>query len=398
MPSQSSRRPREITVAAVVAFAGSGLFILVDLLLARFAGVMLYTFTKNYPGVSLDSKDPDFLQFENFFIVGIACFLVLGVIGIITGRGMLRLRSWARQSAILWSIGSSLLCLAALAYSGSKSGLHLSASGILLLMLFLFPVNAWWLMLFFRADIKSLFTPARTLTRSSQLPLWLQENFISKIIIVIAAALILILGARWWMRRNSPMREIERSRDAMVAVKSWHFHTVRYIPGQPVETVDMDFVCPSYQRSTNSWEDASGKAHTRDSIRYFTSYYNYVGGHWITAQQSSGELPDILECNVGPLNANENSLNFTSVIADGTAKRGELKDVNGDSCREYDVTFPTPHDPAERQFQFTVCINEQDHLPRESRHSMPGAAHEGVSTFGKWNAMPEPELPAEIAK
>jgi hypothetical protein len=41
-----------------------------------------------------------------------------------------------------------------------------------------------------------------------------------------------------------------------------------------------------------------------------------------------------------------------------------------------------------------MCINEQDHLPRETRRTVPGSEQEGVSTFTQWNAMTEPQLPA----
>jgi hypothetical protein len=391
-------RPREITAAAVVAFVGSGLFILAGLILAASVAIMLHSISQKYPGVSFRNAGPDFREVMRIIGYGIAIPVVLGVIGIITGRGLLRLKPWARKSAIAWSIGSSLLCLAALAHPQFKSGVRLNPAGILALMLFLFPINAWWLMLFFRPATKSIFTLPGTAPRIVERPEWLRENFMAKSIIVVAVLLLFAVGAGLMLRRNSPMREIERSRDALAAVKSWHFHSVRYFPPQPAETVDTDTICPSFQRSTNSWEDANGQPQSRDSIRYFTNVYNYVGGHWVIAPQSRGTLPDIPECTYGPMNMNENSLNYSGVIEDGTVRRGELKDVNGESCREYYISVPTPHDPAEKEYQFTVCINEQDHLPRETRHTAPGSSHEGVSTFGQWNAMSEPQLPPEISK
>jgi len=70
-------------------------------------------------------------------------------------------------------------------------------------------------------------------------------------------------------------------------------------------------------------------------------------------------------------------LPLDSFIEDGSVKRGVLRQVNGDSCRDYQVSAPTPHDPAERKFEFTICINELDHLPRETRRTAPFALHEG---------------------
>jgi hypothetical protein len=397
-------RPREITAAAVVALIGSGLFVLAGLLLAAAIGVMLLGISQKYPGISLPSNDPDFRQVEEIIGAGIVIPLLLGVIGIFTGRGLLRMRPWARKITIAWSMGSSLLCLVALAYPGSPSGVHFSASAILALMLVLFPVNAWWLLLFFRPDAKALFAAPGIAPRIVQRPAWLKEQFMPKLVIVVAVILLIAVGAGWILRRNSPMREIERSRDAVAAIKSWHFHTVRYIPGLPPETIDMDILCPSFQHRTASYVDEKGATQVREGIYYFGSHYGLVGDRWLaptkTAAQASGSDPGIFECrsDVGPLGGDENSLPFAGVIEDGSVKRGELKDVAGESCREYDVSVPTPHDPKEKDFLFTMCINEQDHLPRETRRTPPDSSHEGVSVYQQWNAMKEPQLPAEISK
>ncbi len=160
-------RPREITAAAVVALIGSGLFVLAGLLLAAAIRVTLSGISQKYPGISFHSTDPDFRQVEEIIGAGIVIPLVLGVIGIFTGRGLLRMRPWARKTAVTWSVASSLLCLAVLAYPGSKSGVHFSASPILALMLVLFPVNAWWLLLFFRPETKALFAALGPSSESS---------------------------------------------------------------------------------------------------------------------------------------------------------------------------------------------------------------------------------------
>src|SRR5260370_14479205 len=107
-------RLREITGGAVVALIASGLLILGSLLLVAAIGVMLWGISRKYPGVSFHSNDPDFRQVEGIIGAGIVIPLVLGVIGIFTGRGLLRMRPWARKIGIGWSVGSSLLALSAL--------------------------------------------------------------------------------------------------------------------------------------------------------------------------------------------------------------------------------------------------------------------------------------------
>jgi hypothetical protein len=71
--------------------------------------------------------------------------------------------------------------------------------------------------------------------------------------------------------------------------------------------------------------------------------------------------------------------------------------IDGDSCREYEISVDTPHDPKEKTFVFTLCINERDDLPRQSRRVLPETGQEGISTFSQFNAMTTPQLPTDIA-
>jgi hypothetical protein len=142
-----------------------------------------------------------------------------------------------------------------------------------------------------------------------------------------------------------------------------------------------------------------GMVQTRDSIYYFGNYYDFVDGRWQPARQQAGFVdPGIFECNGDPSSGNQNSLPLAAVIEDGSAKRGETIPVNGDSCSEYAVSVARPHDPKDKEFQFTICINEQDQLPREARRTPPNASEEGVSRYSQWNVMSEPQLPPDFPK
>src|ERR1700730_17090849 len=59
---KSTSRPREITVAAIVAFIGSVAFAMAGLVIAGTVGVTILVFKRNYPGVSVYRSTPDFLQ------------------------------------------------------------------------------------------------------------------------------------------------------------------------------------------------------------------------------------------------------------------------------------------------------------------------------------------------
>jgi HAMP domain-containing protein len=220
---------------------------------------------------------------------------------------------------------------------------------------------------------------------------------------VVAGLVVAVVIVGRWMWLNSPMREIERSRDAVAAAKSWHDHTVRYIPGQPPETYEIDTLCPLFQHMIDSTTRIyDGSPLVRDSITYSGHTYVLQGGMYVipggTQYQinaNAARTMPIIECDVGPIGADQNSLPYKAML-EGTVKRGEDREVEGDSCTDYDVTVPTPHDPQEKEFHFTICIDETDHFPRQIRRMIPGYDHEGVTTYTQWNVMKEPQLPPEI--
>ncbi len=354
-----TKRPREITVAAVVVFIGSSLFLFAGLLIAASVEVMLLAIRQKYPGVNFHNPNPDLPLLKQMIGLAVAIPIALGVTGILSGRGLLRMRSWARNSTIFWSVGSSLLCLAGLVYPGSR------------------------------------FTPLYRSSSGVKRPVWLKERFVPKLLVAVAGILLCVVGVVTVVRRNSPMREIERSRDALVAVRSWHYHVSRYFAGQPPMTVDKDTFCPSFQHLIASSEDANGVTQVRESLRYFSDNYNRVGDQWLAARQSSEE---IFECRTGPIGQDNDSLPLSAVIDHATVARRDLRNVDGDSCRDYEIAVPTPHDPQEEDFRFSICINERDHLPRETRRTPPNAGHEWVATYRQWNATSEPQFPSDFSK
>lgn len=220
-------------------------------------------------------------------------------------------------------------------------------------------------------------------------------------IAAVLIALVVVLG--WWMWRNSPKREIERSKAAVAAAKSWHFHTVRHFAGLPSDTYEVDTLCPMFQHTTITSTHPDGTPLVHDSINYSGRVYVNVDGRWTLGGGTQSQInanvagtAPIIECDVGPIGADPfTSLPYDAML-DGTVHRGDEREVEGDSCRNYDVTVSTPHDPVNKDFQFSLCINEADHLPRQTRHTPPGYSTENVSTYTKWNAMREPELPAAI--
>jgi hypothetical protein len=307
------------------------------------------------------------------------------------------MRRWARLSIIVWCIVSTLACLFGLVYPGPQSEFPINPAPILALMLFAFPINAWWLLLFFRPAIKSQFGLLPT-SPEVNWRLKTKKLLVPKWIILAAGAILLAAGLGWAAWRNAPMREIERSRVAVAATNTWHYHRVRLNIGSgiPPDTFDKDTTCPSFQHTIQSGTGYNGAPVTFDSINYFGRVYNRVGDQWVLAGGPQGSIP-IFEClKKVSIGNDENSLPYDAIIEDGAVQRGAIGEVEGDSCRNYETSVPTPHDPEEKEFRFTLCINEQDHLPREARRTPPGATQEGVSTYSQWNNLDKPQLPPDF--
>jgi hypothetical protein len=161
-------RPRELTVAAVVALTGSLLFISFGALLWLFANHVAFWRAQNYPGMTY--HDPTILMLKNILISTIVISIVLGLIGMITAFGLFRMWRWARLSMIAWCVGSSLVCVFGLVYPRPGSGFHINPVFPLMVMLVIFPINAWWILLFFRPSTKAQlqFPPERERHGSDQ--------------------------------------------------------------------------------------------------------------------------------------------------------------------------------------------------------------------------------------
>lgn len=264
-------------------------------------------------------------------------------------------------------------------------------------MLVIFPVNTWLLLLFFRPPMKARFgilPSARTARRIDM------KQFLTPSWIMTAIVLVLLAGGIVWVRqRTSPMRDIERSREAVAEAKSWHYHTIRFFANLPPETNDADLFCPVFRHSISSATSFDGNPLLREDINYFSRGYNLIGGQWVLNQSRQAEINaqssvPIFECQNGPIGSDENALPYNGIVSDGSVRRGAVRDVEGEPCRDYDIAVPTPHDPAEKEFRFSMCINERDHLPRETRRTPPGSDQERISNYTRWNAFSEPQLPA----
>lgn len=393
-------RPREITAAAVTALAGGSLFVLFGFLSGYALGNLFHSVSQKYPGLTFNQTDSPAMYFEILLIGAVGAPLVLGVLGVVTGIGLLRMRRWARLSMIAWSVLSTLACFVALVYPGPHSEFHINPAFVYGGMLIIVPLNSWLLLLLLRPATKAVFQPLAVSGRIT--PSRSPRRVLTRTRVVVAAVFVFAAAVLGWVKwLTSPMREIERSRAAVARAKSWHYHTVRINPSAPElppETIDQDTFCPSYQRTIQSGTNSNGGPVTFDYINFRGRVYGRSGDRWLASRgrqadmNGQGSIP-IFECLKGTLGTDGNSLPYEAIFAGGDAKRGGIRDVGGASCRDYEISVPTPHDVKEKEFRFSMCINERDHLPRETRRTPPGSSQEDVSTYTQWNAWAEAPLP-----
>jgi hypothetical protein len=204
------------------------------------------------------------------------------------------------------------------------------------------------------------------------------------------AVLPLVAYVLWW---NSPVREIRRTHDALFQQKTWHLHAVRNYQGIPPQTDDTDYFCPSFAHWVNQYTDWRGAPAVRETIRYNGALYTLTNGRWT----KTSDRAEIFECRHEPLmNGDGIALPFEMLGRGTKIHRGEVRTVGGDTCRDYDFIVPNPYDMLHKDYRFTMCVNELDHLPRQTRRDPSISGREDSVEYSKWGDLPEPPLPYGI--
>ncbi len=180
---------------------------------------------------------------------------------------------------------------------------------------------------------------------------------------------------------RSAVEEFTLTQKAMASAKSWHSHVLSKKQGGDVllDTTS-DVVCPydvHYVSLVPPYESATVNG---------VLYRRQESGEWQIDRPSivSSTRPVLVECQLGPFSEDIFG-NLQAFPTWNTASKGEKKTIDGDSCREWTVTAV-----AETVPRFTICINSDDHLPREfrtyDRHPAAGLSPAGnVTTVTRWN-------------
>jgi len=174
-------------------------------------------------------------------------------------------------------------------------------------------------------------------------------------------------------------------------------HTVRIFGTIPPETVDVDVVCPSFQHRIAQGARTDGTLASYEYIALNGHIYNRVADQWILSKTPA---PDMWNCDHHGtlLDGDGNSLPYAAILDEATIRRGELRESGDESCRDYEIAVPTPTNILEREYRFFLCINDRDHLPRQTRRTVRGSDHEDVILYSHWNQNNEPALPADFPR
>lgn len=209
--------------------------------------------------------------------------------------------------------------------------------------------------------------------------------------IAVGAALVALAARSYLQWRNSPAREIERCGAALAHARSWHFHTVQQFLNNPPETRDVYTVCPLFEHTIKQGSSLNGTPVRVEFIKFQgAAYVSQNSGPWA---RTKGDA-DIRDCSRGPVaDGDGNTLPFDAILGEAAISRGELHQSGDASCRDYEFLVPVPTNLLHKQHRFDICINEQDHLPRETRHKQQYFEQEDVYSYTEWNAATEPQLP-----
>jgi hypothetical protein len=218
-----------------------------------------------------------------------------------------------------------------------------------------------------------------------------------KWMVILGVLLVVLAAASFTAWEHSPRQEMVRSQAAVRAAASWHLHNERVFLNVPPETVDLDVVCPDFQHRISRSTAPDGTTMEREFIQFHGQTYNRVAGEWLLAKSPASKFWDCDQHGT-LLDGDGNSLPYAAILNNATIQRGALRQSGFGNCRDYEILVPVPTNILERECRFVLCINEVDHLPRETRRTPRGADHQDVKLYSEWNEHTEPQLPADFPR
>ncbi len=202
------------------------------------------------------------------------------------------------------------------------------------------------------------------------------------------------LSVFFWLAKSekeSIKQDVEQARAALLKAKSYHFHYdgPNYLAGKPPLTRDVWVVCPNYRYDIIREQGGPD----RQEIRFDGLYFAKTSDKWVKVPEGSQSKGmqgcDNLtsEYGLGIPAGFDLMLNHGEIHVDN-----HQRTVGGETCYDYTATIPLA-DVAERKLSQKLCLNSDDHLPREVSFHGWGADRDSVYTYDQWNKTDRPNFP-----
>lgn len=202
--------------------------------------------------------------------------------------------------------------------------------------------------------------------------------------VVSVSALVLLVASLGCSKPG--VRELQQSRDAVRAAKSWEVDatqgaTTTMLFQEKVECPSRRDMMWTVRPPENPVMDNDGRMVVHD-IWHDGDRFTSDGQTWHHFAGAEKVLPNKLTigCGVGPALVWDGALyaNLDAEINSGELRKGPTMTINGGECTWWDVA------PAKSQeARYTVCVDSATHLPRVVRTRERG--NEYTYTLTRWN-------------
>ena len=210
---------------------------------------------------------------------------------------------------------------------------------------------------------------------------------------ITAVTIVLVLAVPLWLakhKRDMIRQDLEQSREALDKVNSFHFHYdgPNYLAGQPPLTKDVWVLCPDYRYEMTRVQGAQ----EQEDIYFQGAYYVKTPEKWVSVPRPKVATVEGCHTLTGTYGLGVPA-GFDMMLSRSTIQvNNQGRSVAGDMCYDYTVTMPTS-DVAKRPIVQTLCLNSDDHLPREARFHGWGADRDSVYVYDQWNKADQPTFP-----
>lgn len=195
-------------------------------------------------------------------------------------------------------------------------------------------------------------------------------------------------------RPSAGQKELQQHLNALDSVRSWRMDLQMSRNGLVFASRSHEATCPDME---HIYED--GLNGTAEFIRMSNLvFYKKSTNSWVENSNVPGDLfmpfPTPRPCMSNPGGSvtspdsgdTEWRTEIQRAIKKGTIQEGELETVKGSSCRNYQVSWLNGRG---QMMAYTICINEQDHLPRKIQDF-----HQSATMYFEWNLPVDIKAPA----